>query len=169
MTGPSLDVSVVARDLRMPQVCVCYLVRRGPDGRSEVLLGRKKKGLGQGKYVAPGGKLEPGESVLDAMVREVSEEVGLTVRGEDLVPLGLLTYLFPHRPAWSQQSSVFLARSWDGIERESNELAPEWFPADALPLDEMWDDAQRWLPAALAGQAAVRTFTFAADLETVVE
>lgn len=169
MTGALLDVSSIARDPGMPQVCVCYLVRPGTDGSNQVLLGRKKKGLGLGKYVAPGGKLEPGEAVLDAMVREVREEVGLTVHGPDLVPLGLLTYLFPHRPSWSQQSSVFLARTWDGVEEESNELAPEWFSSDALPLQEMWNDAQHWLLTALAGTPVVRTFTFAADLETVVK
>lgn len=163
----SVDVSALPRDEGLPQVCVCYLVRRRPDGRNEVLLGRKKKGLGLGKFVAPGGKLEPGEGVLDAMIREVEEEVGLAVLREDLVPLGLLTYLFPHRPTWTQQSSVFVARAWSGVAVESNELAPEWFPLDELPLVEMWDDAKHWLPALLEGHAVVETFTFGEDASSV--
>ncbi|WP_150308556.1 8-oxo-dGTP diphosphatase [Planctomonas psychrotolerans] len=158
-----------ARNPELPQVCVCYLVRRGTDGSAEVLLGRKKKGLGVGKYVAPGGKLEPGESPREAMVREVQEEVGLRVAADDLVPLGLLTYLFPTRPAWSQQSSVYTTTRWTGTPTESDELAPEWFPVGALPLESMWDDAKRWLPAALAGARVERTFTFGADESTVVE
>jgi 8-oxo-dGTP diphosphatase len=157
------------RDPALPQVCVCYLVRRGADGQAEVLLGRKKKGLGLGKYVAPGGKLEPGETPAEAMVREVAEEVGLRVSAEDLAPLGLLTYLFPTRPAWSQQSSVFTTTRWTGSPTESDELAPEWFPIAALPLDSMWDDAKRWLPAALTGTRVVRTFTFGSDESTVTE
>jgi 8-oxo-dGTP diphosphatase len=152
----------------LPQVCVCYLTRRRADGRDEVLLGRKKKGLGLGKYVAPGGKVEPGERIPDAMAREVLEEVGLDVAVADLTPRGVLTYLFPHRPAWSQQSSVFVTRTWTGRERESDELAPEWFPLDELPLESMWDDAKHWLPAALAGERVEATFSFGPDNSTVV-
>jgi 8-oxo-dGTP diphosphatase len=152
----------------LPQVCVCYLMRRRSDGRDEVLLGRKKKGLGLGKYVAPGGKVEPGEAILDAMAREVLEEVGLAVAVSDLMPRGLLTYLFPHRPAWTQQSSVFVTRTWSGSERESDELTPEWFPVDELPLESMWDDAKHWLPAALAGERIDATFSFGPDNSSVV-
>jgi 8-oxo-dGTP diphosphatase len=155
-------------DLGMPQVCVCYLMRRRPDGRDEVLLGRKKKGLGLGKYVAPGGKVEPGEEIPEAMAREVLEEVGLAVAVGDLAPRGVLTYLFPHRPTWSQQSSVFVTRTWSGHERESDELAPEWFAVDELPLHSMWDDAKHWLPAALAGERVEATFSFGPDNSSVV-
>ena len=45
----------------LPQVCVCYLLRERA-GVAEVLLGRKKHGLGMGYFVGLGGKLEPGQS-----------------------------------------------------------------------------------------------------------
>ncbi|NYJ19992.1 NUDIX domain-containing protein [Glaciibacter psychrotolerans] len=144
-----------------------YLIRDTGDGRSQVLLGRKKKGLGEGNFVGLGGKLEPGESALAAAVRETAEESGLVVAESDLQPRGLLTYLFPHREAWSQESSVFVCTAWSGTPRESDELNPEWFDLEALPLDEMWDDARYWLPGVLAGKAIVATFTFGADLATV--
>jgi 8-oxo-dGTP diphosphatase len=89
----------------LPQVCVCYLTRLSETNEPQVLLGRKKKGLGLGNIVGLGGKLEPGESALDAAVREVEEESGLTVTADALTPMGVLTYLFPHRPAWSRMSS----------------------------------------------------------------
>lgn len=165
---PAIDGADPGPGGGIPRVCVCYLVRRRPDGRDEVLLGRKKKGLGLGKYVAPGGKVEAGESIRDAMVREVLEEVGLVVAPDDLSPRGVLTYLFPHRPAWSQQSSVFVARAWSGRESESDELAPEWFALDDLPLDSMWDDAKHWLPAALAGNSVSATYSFGPDNSSVV-
>jgi len=152
----------------LPQVCVCYLTRRSPDGARQVLLGRKKKGLGLGNIVGLGGKLEPGESALDAAVREVEEESGLVVTASALVPLGVLTYLFPHREAWSQESSVFVCDDWTGTPRESDELNPEWFDVASLPVDQMWDDARHWLPGVLAGTPVRATFTFGEDLETVV-
>ena len=152
----------------LPQVCVCYLLReRG--GRTEVLLGRKKHGLGEGYFVGLGGKLEPRESAVDAAVREVFEESGVVVAASDLEPRGLLTYHFPHREAWSQESSVFVCRTWAGEPAASDELDPEWFDVAAVPLTEMWDDASRWLPHVLAGGSVRRTFVFGEDLATVVE
>ncbi|WP_350347070.1 8-oxo-dGTP diphosphatase [Agromyces sp. G08B096] len=152
----------------LPEVCVCYLLRER-DGRVEVLLGRKKHGLGEGRYVAPGGKLEPGESAVEAAVREVLEESGLVVEASHLEPRGRLTYLFPHREAWSQVSHVFVCRAWRGEPVPSDELDPEWFPVAEVPLAEMWDDASRWLPGVLGGGTVDRTFVFGEDLSSVVE
>ena len=151
----------------LPQVCVCYLLREQA-GVVEVLLGRKKHGLGLGNFVGLGGKLEPGESAVDAAVREVLEESGVVVAASDLEPRGRLTYHFPHREAWSQESSVFVCRTWTGDPSESDELDPEWIALDDVPFDEMWDDARRWLPGVLAGGRVRRTFVFGEDLATVV-
>lgn len=153
----------------LPQVCVCYLTRHTPEGELQVLLGRKKRGLGVGNIVGLGGKLEQGESALDAAVREIEEESGLVVQASALRPLGVLTYLFPHREAWSQESSVFVCSEWTGTPRESDELNPEWFDAATLPVDEMWDDARYWLPDVLTGTPVRATFTFGEDLTTVVD
>lgn len=154
--------------MTLPQVCVCYLTRRSPLGELQVLLGRKKKGLGMGNIVGLGGKLEPGETAVDAAVREIEEESGLVVAASALSPLGVLTYLFPHRDSWSQESSVFVCSEWAGTPRESDELNPEWFDVATLPVDEMWDDARHWLPGVLEGRPVRRTFTFASDLVTVL-
>jgi 8-oxo-dGTP diphosphatase len=152
----------------LPEVCVCYVLREA-GGRTEVLLGRKKHGLGAGNYVGLGGKLEPGESPVEAAVREVAEESGLVVEGIDLEARGRLTYLFPHREAWSQVSNVFVVRSFRGDPTPSDELDPEWFALEDVPLGEMWDDARRWLPGVLAGGRVRRTYVFGADLATVVD
>lgn len=151
----------------MYQVCVCYLLRER-DGVTEVLLGRKKHGLGEGYYVGLGGKLEPGERAVDAAVREVFEESGLVVAEGDLDPRGLLSYHFPSRESWSQESSVFVGRRFAGDPVASDELDPEWFALADVPYDQMWDDAKRWLPGVLAGGSVRRTFVFGEDLATVV-
>ncbi|PPF30334.1 hypothetical protein C5C42_11555 [Rathayibacter sp. AY1F7] len=151
----------------LPEVCVVYVLRDGPRG-AEVLLGRKRRGLGEGRVVAPGGKLEPGESPVAAAVRELQEEAGLVARAADLEPRGVLDYSFPHRPAWSQRSHVFLCRRVTGEVTESSELAAAFVPVEEVPFERMWDDARLWLPGVLRGGAPVRLrVEFGADLASV--
>ena len=150
----------------MFEVAVTYLLRATPAG-SEVLLGRKLTGIGVGRVVGPGGKLEPDESPADAAAREVREEVGITVAVDALQPVARLEYEFPHRPAWSQASTAFLAREWSGEPMASAELAPEWFPIGDLPLERMWDDAKLWLPRALEGRFVRAACVYAADNTSV--
>jgi 8-oxo-dGTP diphosphatase len=150
----------------LPEVCVVYLIR-GRAGSDEVLLGRKRTGLGEGKIVAPGGKLEPGESPRQAAVREVLEEVGLSIREDDLELVGELQYPFPTREAWTQFSWAFVVRGEFAEPTPSTELDARWYPRDSIPLDRMWDDARYWLPAALNGIRVSATFEFGPDLSTV--
>src|SRR3954454_5493889 len=119
----------------MPEVCVVYLVRDGLTG-PEVLLGRKLSGLGEGKVVAPGGKLDAGESAGVAAIREVREAVGLRVDPSALVLLGRLTYLFPTKPAWNQISSAFRAEGKFGAPRASDEVDASWVSVNEVPLNE---------------------------------
>ena len=56
-----------------------FVVRSG-----RVLLIRKKRGLGAGKINGPGGRIEAGESALEGAVREVFEELRITVLDADL-------------------------------------------------------------------------------------
>ncbi|KXJ41894.1 MAG: hypothetical protein AXA67_03650 [Methylothermaceae bacteria B42] len=47
------------------------------DAHNRVLLIRRARPPAQGKWHAPGGRLEPGESLCHAVVREVKEETGI--------------------------------------------------------------------------------------------
>lgn len=152
--------------MAVPEVCVVYLVRETESGQ-QVLLGRKKTGLGRGKYVGPGGKLEVGESPVEAAVREVLEEVGIRVAADSLTAIAELVYLFPSMPSWTQKSWAFVARDWVGEETESDELRPMWFDIAELPFAEMWDDAKYWLDRALSGEFVEEEFQFGPDNQTV--
>ena len=157
----------------LPEVCVCYILNETPEAGYQVLLGEKKKGLGLGKLVGPGGKLEPGETPRQAAVREVFEESGLHTSENELVLVGRIRYEFPFREDWSQVSWVFVTRSWHGDIVESDELLLRWHNVADIPFERMWDDARFWLPDLLASPEAPhyieRRFVFGADLSTVVE
>jgi 8-oxo-dGTP pyrophosphatase MutT (NUDIX family) len=147
-------------------VCVVYLLRdRRVDGQivTEVLLGEKLTGLGVGKLVGAGGKLESGESARAAAVREVAEELGVIVIARDLVAISDITYPFVDKDEWSQRSFGFITRTWTGTPTATAELAPRWFPIDAIPFDRMWADARLWLPRALDGEFVDATYSFRAD------
>ena len=60
---------------------------------NRVLLGMKKRGFGVGKWNGFGGKLEPGETVVEAAARELEEESGLVVNTTDLGTGGIKKYL----------------------------------------------------------------------------
>ena len=147
--------------------CLCLLTRTGADGQPEVLLGRKKTGLGTGKTVGLGGHVEEGEAPDEAAAREVKEESGISVDPAALIEVADITFLFPARPAWDMTVNVFMSAHWAGQAAESAEIIPQWFPVSALPLDQMWDDGRYWLPRVLVGERLRAVFTYDDDCETV--
>ncbi len=124
---------------------------RDNQGRLEVLLGEKRTGLGVGRVVGPGGKVEPGESHREAAVRELGEEVGLVVEQNALIPIAQMSYPFLTRPHLSQRSRAFMVRDFSGTPMASEELEPAWWSIDEIPFGRMWADAMLWLPQALNG------------------
>ena len=61
--------------------------------KGKVLLMHRHKEPNLGKWVAPGGKVEPGESPHDTARRELAEETGL--KADDLILRGLCTQVLP--------------------------------------------------------------------------
>ena len=165
---PAMTPQNLAPTDHLPEVCVVYIRRRVGVGQVQVLLGTKKTGLGQGRLVAPGGKVELGESPSEAAVREVLEETGILLSADLLTLVGDLRYPFTHHPHWSQRSWVFLADHPGGEPTESNELSPVWVAVQELPFDRMWDDAKYWLRDALDGRFTTATFTFGPDGTSVL-
>lgn len=141
------------------QVCNTYVMNE----RGDVLLGRKKTGFGKGRTVGLGGKLDRGEHPRDAAIREVEEESTLRIRPENLELVGYLTYYFPGRPEWTQESWLFRTATFEGEPRETDEIEPAWWPPAEIPFDEMWPDARLVLPRALAGDFVRASFAFAND------
>lgn len=133
---------------------LCFIVKDG-----QVLLIRKKRGLGAGKINGPGGKLEPGETAHDAAVREVQEEIGVTPLS--LENRGVLHFQFAD--GYSLHCVVFIARDLEGEPIETAEATPFWVPIAEVPLHEMWEDDRYWLPQVLAGESFQGWFVFDGD------
>ncbi len=133
---------------------LCFILKN-----QQLLLIRKKRGLGAGKINAPGGKIEPGETALQSAIRETQEEVGVT-------PLGLEKsgeLFFQFADGYSLHCTVFMASDLEGDPVETAEADPFWVHCEAVPYEEMWEDDQHWLPAMLEGKSFVGYFTFDGD------
>lgn len=151
----------------MRDATLVFLIKGNPV--SKISLGYKKAGFAQGKLNGFGGKVEVGETIERAAVRELEEEAGVRVAERDLSEMAHLTFFFPARPEWDQVVHVFLARRWEGEPVESNEMRPAWYRASEIPFADMWQDDLHWLPRVLAGQRVRAWFTFGPDNETVAE
>lgn len=155
-----VDRRVLDPHPEMERATLCHLVR---DDR--MLLMEKKRGVGAGKTIAPGGKIEPGERPREAARREVREEVGIDVRGMDKV--GELAFEFGEDPFMFVH--VYWSERFEGTPAESPEGSPAWYDLDALPYDEMWDDDRHWLPAVVAGGTVAARFRFDADGDRLLD
>ena len=111
--------------------------------------------------------LEAGETLLMAAVRELREESGLLARPHNLWYTAWLEFLFPACPDWNRTVHVFQLEFWEGEPQESDEIRPEWFGLDELPLKQMWADAPYWLPQMLRGSRPKLRFTYRPDNQTV--
>lgn len=142
----------------MQEATITYPVRDG-----SVLLIEKKRGIGSGLYNGPGGKVEPGESPLEAARREVREEIQVTVptlskRGELEFVFGDDHYMTVH---------VYRAPDVEGNPEETPEAKPRWVDIDAVPYDQMWEDDRYWLPLLLDDRTFQGWFRFDAAAEVL--
>jgi len=122
----------------------------------QLLLIFKKRGLGSGMYNAPGGRIEPGETELEAAVRETEEE--LCVTPSNLKKAGILDFAFTD--GYSLRCHVFIASSYSGTPKETDEAKPFWCSKDAIPYGEMWADDRIWIPLMLENKLFTSQFIF---------
>lgn len=123
---------------------------------NQILLIRKKRGLGAGKINGPGGRIEPGESAIEAAIRETREELGVVAHNPSL--RGELHFQF--LDGYSLHCSVFVSDDCSGEAIETDEAIPLWTPLHAIPYQEMWADDQHWLPGTIEGKNFRAWFTF---------
>jgi 8-oxo-dGTP pyrophosphatase MutT (NUDIX family) len=144
----------------MRQATLCFLVKENQPEK-EILLAMKKRGFGVGKWNGVGGKLDPkkgDKDIVDALLREVKEEIGVKIKKFEKV--GLLRFYFPYKKEWNQDVHVFLAKSWEGEPKESEEMVPKWFQITQIPFHQMWDDDKFWLAHILEGKKIKAKFIF---------
>ena len=104
---------------RITLVVACALV----DEDNRVLIAKRPKGRHMaGLWEFPGGKVEADERPEEALIRELSEELGIDVTESCLAPLSFASHAYD---GFHLLMPLFVCRQWDGeVEaREGQELA----------------------------------------------
>ena len=107
--------------------------------RDRILLQNRVKGDWRG-YALPGGHVEPGESFVDAVVREMKEETGLDIQEPRLVGVKQ----FPIENG-RYVVLLFKAERYSGTLTSSDEGHMEWVPLDRLSTFNTVDDFEELL------------------------
>ncbi|GIV79765.1 MAG: hypothetical protein KatS3mg050_4159 [Litorilinea sp.] len=104
---------------------------------------KKENDMHAGKWNGLGGKLEPGETPEECVIREVREESGLTIVAPQL--RGILTF-----PAFNQEEDwyafVFVAHRFHGQLIDSSEGELAWIDDHRLLELELWEGDRIFLP-----------------------
>jgi 8-oxo-dGTP diphosphatase len=101
-------------------VAACALI--DADGR--VLIAQRPQGKSMaGLWEFPGGKVEPGERPEQCLIRELKEELGITVREECLAPLTFASHSYPD---FHLLMPLYVCRRWEGIVTAQEQQALKW-------------------------------------------
>lgn len=106
--------------MKLVLVVACALV--DVDGR--VLISQRPEGKQlAGLWEFPGGKVDPGERPEDAMVRELHEELGITVKPACLAPLTFASFAYE---TFHLLMPLYVCRRWDGFVTGREGQATRW-------------------------------------------
>ena len=130
----------------LPLILVVAVALVDPDGR--VLIAQRPDGKSMaGLWEFPGGKVEPGELPEDALIRELSEELGISVKAACLAPFTFASHTYD---AFHLLMPLYVCRRWEGTPTPRHHAALKWvrpkdmggypMPAADLPLIPMLRD-----------------------------
>ena len=117
-------------------VVACALV----DADRRVLIAQRPEGKSMaGLWEFPGGKLEPGETPEAALIRELSEELGIETKQACLAPLSFVSHAYE---SIHLLMPLYVCRKWKGMPQAREHQALKWVRPQALrdypmpPADE---------------------------------
>src|ERR1700754_1290042 len=106
-------------DLKLTLVVACALI----DADQRVLIAQRPPGKSMADlWEFPGGKVEPGERRETTLIRELSEEIGITVSEPCLAPLTFASHAYDD---FHLLMPLYICRRWEGtvVAREGQTLA----------------------------------------------
>lgn len=106
--------------MKLLLVVACALI----DADNRVLVTQRPEGKAlAGLWEFPGGKLEAGERPEPALIRELQEELGITVKEDCLAPLTFASYAYPE---FHLLMPLYICRRWEGVTASHEGQALKW-------------------------------------------
>ncbi len=122
--------------VKLVLVAACALI--DADGR--VLIAQRPQGKSMaGLWEFPGGKVESGERPEQSLIRELKEELGITVKEECLAPLTFASHVYPE---FHLLMPLYVCRRWEGMLAAQERQQLKWVRPNDLrnypmpPADE---------------------------------
>lgn len=117
----------------MKTVLVAAVTLIDPEGR--ILLAQRPEGKSMaGLWEFPGGKVEPGETPEEALIRELQEELGINTWRSCLAPLTFASHSYE---SFHLLMPLFACRKWEGIPQAQEGQTLKWVRAQNLKDFEM--------------------------------
>ncbi|MBU6388592.1 NUDIX domain-containing protein [Patescibacteria group bacterium] len=115
-----------------------------------VLLGEKKRGeIGTGVLSGPGGKLDPGETIPECLIRETREELAIELDPASLELVAIIDFYAAGEADFSVY--VYRTETFFGEPKETADMIPSWYPLEELPFDRMFESDVNWFVRAACG------------------
>lgn len=106
--------------LKITLVVACALV----DGDGRVLVAQRPEGKAlAGLWEFPGGKVEPGERPEATLIRELDEELAITVKEACLAPLTFASHGYE---TFHLLMPLWICRRWEGTIQRKEHQALQW-------------------------------------------
>lgn len=106
--------------MKLLLVVACALI----DADNRVLVTQRPEGKAlAGLWEFPGGKLEAGERPEPALIRELSEELGIAVKEDCIAPLTFASYAYPE---FHLLMPLYICRRWEGQASSREGQALKW-------------------------------------------
>jgi 8-oxo-dGTP diphosphatase len=113
------------------------------DAQGRVLIAQRPPGKHMaGRWEFPGGKVAAGESDVDALSRELAEELGITVGSAR--PLLTLHHDYADR---SVELSMWVVEDYDGEPRSLDGQQLKWVPPARLPEEDVLEADRPFIEA----------------------
>lgn len=98
------------------------------------------------------------DSLAQKAVKEIYRLTKLTIYERDLKQAGTIHYFTidnNHTRSETLTTTIFVCHEWQGEAINATGIRPTWFPFDQIPFNDMFDDAQSWLPKILSGDRII--------------
>lgn len=107
-------------------VAACALI----DGDGRVLIAERPPGRSMaGLWEFPGGKIEPGETPEETLIRELREELGIATKRECLAPLTFASHSYQE---FNLLMPLYVCRRFEGIPRPLEGQRLKWVRPQSL-------------------------------------